>query len=50
MWIAAITYSAAWGFGLVIAYNDYNLKNLDIIMTVFFFLYLILFLYLYSKL
>jgi hypothetical protein len=39
MWIAAIAYSTAWGFGLVMAYDDLNLKNLDIIMAVFFFIF-----------
>ena len=39
MWIAAIGYSTAWGFGLVMAYGDLNLKNLDLIMTVFFFIF-----------
>ena len=39
MWIAAIAYSTAWGFGLVMAYDDLNLKNLDMIMAVFFFIF-----------
>ena len=35
MWIAVVAYSTAWGFGLVMAYGDLNLKNLDISMTIF---------------
>lgn len=39
MWIAAIAFSTAWGLGLVMAYDDLNLKDLDIIMTAFFFIF-----------
>jgi hypothetical protein len=39
MWIAAVGYSTAWGFGLVMAYDDLNLKDLDLIMTVFFLIF-----------
>ena len=50
MWIAAVTYSTAWGFGLVMAYDDLNLKNLDLIMTVFFCIFSIYLAHLSNKL
>ena len=34
MWIAIVSYSTYWGFGLMMAYDDLNLMRLDKLMTV----------------